>query len=258
VVASALALLLVVAGIAATRRSATVTALNGAQKEQVDKTVKAAVDQAAKDAASAPARSVQVYQAILPSVVIVQTKGSDPSSDEEGLGSGVIVNAQGAILTARHVVAGASTITVTYVDGTTANAVVAFEQPDHDIAVLTPDAPPQVLVPAVLASSRGLRVGDEAYAVGHPLQLVDSMSAGVISGLDRTIPVPGGGKLTGLIQFDTAVNPGNSGGPLLNRDGQVIGIVTALANPSQQGFFVGIGFAVPIETAGGGAGAPSQ
>lgn len=249
-----LALVVVVGVVLAGRRSSGAPPITRAQ---VASTVKAAVDKAAKDAAAAPPRSAQVYQTILPSMVVVQTSASGDAHDN-GLGSGVIVNAQGAILTARHVVAGATKITVTYSDGTKANATVASEQPDHDIAVLTADSPPQVLVPAVLASSRGVRIGDEAYAVGHPLGLTESLSAGVVSGLDRAIPVPGGSTLGGLIQFDTAVNPGNSGGPLLNRDGQVIGIVTALANPSQQGFFVGIGFAVPIDTAGGAAGAPAQ
>ena len=97
------------------------------------------------------------------------------------------------------------------------------------------------------------------FTVGHPLGLVDSLTAGVVSGLDRTIPDRRWRReLKGLIQFDAAVNPGSSGGPLLNRAGQVVGIVTALANPSQQSFFVGIGFAVPIATAGGAAGAPQQ
>ena len=249
-----LALVVVVGVVLAGRRSSGAPPITRAQ---VASTVKAAVDKAAKESAAAPPRSAQVYQTILPSMVVVQTSASGDAHDN-GLGSGVIVNAQGAILTARHVVAGATKITVTYSDGTKANATVASEQPDHDIAVLTADSPPQVLVPAVLASSRGVRIGDEAYAVGHPLGLTESLSAGVVSGLDRAIPVPGGSTLGGLIQFDTAVNPGNSGGPLLNRDGQVIGIVTALANPSQQGFFVGIGFAVPIDTAGGAAGAPAQ
>ena len=104
---------------------------------------------------------------------------------------------------------------------------------------------------------RAMRVGDEAFAVGNPMGLAGSMSAGVISGFDRSIPVGDGGqRLQGLIQFDTAVNPGNSGGPLLNRQGHVVGIVTALANPSEQNFFVGIGFAVPIGTAVTVAGGP--
>jgi S1-C subfamily serine protease len=87
---------------------------------------------------------------------------------------------------------------------------------------------------------------------------VGSISAGVVSGLDRSLSRDDGTPLRGLIQFDAAVNPGNSGGPLLNRNGQVVGIVTALANPAKDGFFMGIGFAVPIGTAGGGAGAPRK
>ena len=111
-------------------------------------------------------------------------------------------------------------------------------------------------MPAVLGG--GVQVGDEAYAVGHPLGYVDSLTSGVISGLDRSAKANDGKTLRGLIQFDAAVNPGNSGGPLLNRGGQVIGIVTALANPSRNGYFIGIGFAVPIGTAGGAANAPSE
>jgi S1-C subfamily serine protease len=104
----------------------------------------------------------------------------------------------------------------------------------------------------------GARVGDAVYPVGNPLGLSGSLTAGVVSALDRSIRSENGRTLKQLIQFDAAVNPGNSGGPLLNRDGQVIGIVTALANPSQQPYFVGIGFAVPIATAGGAAGGPSK
>ena len=128
--------------------------------------------------------------------------------------------------------------------------------PEHDIAVVMADHPPSVIVPAVLGG--GAQVGDEAYAVGNPLGYVDSLTAGVVSGLERSAETNTGKTLHGLIQFDAAVNPGNSGGPLLNRGGQVIGIVTALANPSRNGFFIGIGFAVPIGTAGGAANAPSK
>ena len=111
-------------------------------------------------------------------------------------------------------------------------------------------------MPAVLGG--GAQIGDETFAVGHPLGLVGSLSAGVISGLDRSFPLANGRTLAGMIQFDAAVNPGNSGGPLLNRNGQVIGIVTGLANPAGDDYFIGIGFAVPIGTAGGAAGAPAR
>jgi S1-C subfamily serine protease len=227
----------------------------GITAQQVDSVVKKAVDKAAKDAAAAPARSSTVYQAILPSLVLINSRGGTAGKDLGEIGTGVIINAKGAILTANHVVAGTTNIKVTFADGTTSDVTVTSSDATKDIAVLQPDALPGVLVPAVMGG--GPRVGDEVYAVGHPLGLIDSLTAGVVSGLDRSIPLHGqAGTLDGLIQFDAAVNPGNSGGPLLNRNSQVIGIVTALANPSDQGFFIGIGFAVPIATAGGAAGGP--
>jgi S1-C subfamily serine protease len=206
------------------------------------------------------AYSSQVYQTILPSLVYIQTQQEGEEDEGYGVGSGVIVNENGDILTALHVVEDTSEIEVFFVDGSQAAAEIVAAEPENDIALLHPDRLPEIVVPAVLGSSERLRVGDEAFAVGNPMGLVASMSAGVISGFDRSIPIGEEGelRLEGLIQFDTAVNPGNSGGPLLNRQGQVIGIVTALANPAEQNFFVGIGFAVPIGTAvAAGGGGPS-
>jgi S1-C subfamily serine protease len=157
-----------------------------------------------------------------------------------------------------HVVQGAASIKVTFSDGTESTATVASSDPDHDTAVLTAAKLPDVVVPAVLGSSNGVRIGDQTYAVGHPLGLLGSLTAGVISGLNRSFKLADGRSLAGLIQFDAAVNPGNSGGPLLNGKGQVIGIVTGLANPAGVNDFVGIGFAVPIGAAGGAAGAPAR
>jgi S1-C subfamily serine protease len=220
--------------------------------------VKGAIDKAIEDLQAQPARSAQVYNLILPSVVVIQTDraATATANSASGLGTGVIINNQGAILTALHVVDKASSIRVSFADGTESDATVDSTDPDNDIAVLSTERLPDVLVPAVLGG--GLRVGDETYAVGHPLGLVGSISAGVISGLDRSLSRDNGPALRGLIQFDAAVNPGNSGGPLLNRNGQVVGIVTALANPAKDGYFMGIGFAVPIGTAGGAAGAPRK
>lgn len=225
-------------------------------QEQVDERVM----QAMASATPPPAHSALVYQAILPSLVFIQTERNDPETDDNvGVGSGVVVNEVGDILTAFHVVEDAVEIEVIFADGTRAKAEVISSEPENDIAVLHPTSPPGLIVPAILGSARAMRIGDEAFAVGNPFGLPGSMSTGVISGFERTISMKDGSqKLEGLIQFDAAVNPGNSGGPLLNRYGQVIGIVTALANPSEQNFFVGIGFAVPISTASEAAGAPLQ
>ncbi len=219
-----------------------------------------------KDAAQAvlasatppPAYSSQVYQAIQPSLVLIQTKGTDADGKvQEALGSGVVINDRGDILTCLHVVAGSSEIKITFADGTTSSASILSKQPENDIAVLLADHPPAQIFPATLGNPRSMRVGDEAYVVGNPFGLYGSMSAGVISGFDRSFqPKNSSQKLEGLIQIDAAVNPGNSGGPLLNRYGEVIGIIEGIASPSDQEFFIGIGFAVPITTVGGGFGSP--
>ena len=211
---------------------------------------------AIKEQQAAPPTSAVVYQKILPSVVLIESRGPSTKGKGEDLGTGVIVNSDGSIMTAFHVINGATSIRVTFADGTRSSAEVASTDPAHDIAVLMPAHPPSVIVPAVLGG--GVQVGNAAYAVGNPLGYVDSLTAGVVSGLDRSTETNDGKTLRGLIQFDAAVNPGNSGGPLLNRAGQVIGIVTALANPSRNGFFIGIGFAVPIGTAGGAANVPAK
>jgi S1-C subfamily serine protease len=216
------------------------------------------VAQAMASATPAPAFSERVYQAIQPSLVLIETKLTTPTDGKDvGLGSGVIIDDQGDILTALHVVAGGSGIQLTFADGTTSEAQIANQQPENDIAVLRAVHPPAQIVPATLGNPNAVQTGDEAYVVGNPLGLYSSMSAGVISGLHRTFQPPDGGqKIKNMIQIDAAVNPGNSGGPLLNRSGQVIGIVTGLVNPSGQDAFAGIGFAVPINIAGGALGSP--
>lgn len=173
------------------------------------------------------------------------------------LGSGVIVDTAGDILTCLHVVADATAIQVTFADGTKSPAEIKTSDPATDIAVLQATQPPAKIQPAVLGSLRSVQVGSEAYVVGNPFGLAGSFTSGVISGFNRSYQLPNNGPtLQGLIQFDAAVNPGNSGGPLVNRYGQVIGIVDALVNPTNQDVFIGIGLAVPIQTAGGAAGLP--
>ena len=218
------------------------------------------VAQAMASATPAPAYSSLVFQAIQPALVYIQVETPGESEDEEkghGLGSGVVINDNGEILTSLHVVTNATDIQLTFADGTEASGQIVAAQPENDIAVLSPSRLPEVFVPATLGNPNAMRVGDEAFAVGHPFGLYASMSSGVISGFERTFrPQNSDQRIEGLIQIDAAVNPGNSGGPLLNRYGQVVGIVTGLANPTDENFFVGIGFAVPIDTAGGAAGLP--
>ncbi len=211
------------------------------------------VDQTMASATPPPAYSAIVYAEVRPSLVLIETH----SPGQDALGSGVVVNDSGDILTALHVVANATDIRITFADGTQATGTVTATQPQNDIAVLSADRLPAKIVPAVLGNPGAMHVGDSAFVVGNPFGLYSSMSAGVISGFNRSFtPADGQQPLKGLIQIDAAVNPGNSGGPLLNRDGEVIGIVTGIVNPTQQDVFIGIGFAVPINVAGGAMGAP--
>jgi len=218
----------------------------------------AAISSAMASATPRPAYSVQVYRIIQPSLVWIEADAVGPDGEtHNGLGTGVIINGAGDILSSLHVVASAGEIKVTFADGTESRAVVAGAQVEKDIVILQAETLPELFVPATLGNAGALQVGDEAYVVGNPFGLYSSMSSGVISGFDRTFQPPGTNQvIEGLIQVDAAVNPGNSGGPLLNRYGHVVGIVTGIINPTDESFFIGIGFAVPIEVAAGGAGMP--
>ena len=224
--------------------------------------VRDAAGEVMASATPAPAYATMAYRIIQPSLVLIQSQGTAPEGhkgDEGGsaLGSGVVISDAGEILTSLHVVQDATEIKVIFADGTQATAIIAAQQPENDIAVLQPDTLPGVLVPAVLGNPNALQVGDEAFVAGNPFGLYGSFSAGVISGFERSFETPKSEQpLEGLIQIDTAVNPGNSGGPLINRYGQVVGIVVGILNPTGQEVFIGIGFAVPIDVAGGAAGLP--
>lgn len=222
------------------------------------------------------------YDAILPSVVRViglMTEGDDGSDRDEdtssqatpqgtkngkehgpverGIGTGVVIIDNGTILTNLHVVSGARRIKVTFMDGTESDAVVVGTQPQNDLAVLRAKTIPDDLEAATLRSTADLAAGDQVLAVGFPFGIGPSASAGVVSGLKREFRSPEGRQtMTNLIQFDAAANPGNSGGPLVTMDGAVVGIVTAILNPSHQRTFIGIGFAVPIENAAAAVGMP--
>jgi len=183
--------------------------------------------------------------------------GGAPGEFERGVGTGVVIVDKGVILTNLHVVAGADKIKVTFYDGLEAPATITGVQPENDLAVLQAQKIPDDLIPATMRSTADLRPGDQVAAVGFPFGIGPSVSAGVVSGLKRSFRSPEGKQELGnLIQFDAAANPGNSGGPLINMDGEVLGIVTAILNPTQQRTFIGIGFAVPIENAASAAGSP--
>jgi S1-C subfamily serine protease len=220
--------------------------------------IAAAVEKALKERKPEPPIAARAYQAVRPSLVLVHALGPEPRAEDSGaIGTGVVVEDTGTILTNLHVVAGAAALRVVFADGFETDAAVVGVQPDNDLAVLQPAVVPDDLVPATLTGSGHLRAGDEVVAVGHPFGISNSVTAGVVSGLGRAFVSPQSGTaLQNLIQFDAAVNPGNSGGPLLDRNGEVVGIVTAILNPIERDFFVGIGFAVTIETAVAGLGIP--
>ena len=224
-----------------------------------EREVNKAVAIAMASATPRPAYSAQVYQIIQPSLVLIKAeRDGEDGKVEKSLGSGVIIDEYGDILTSLHVVDDTKNLTISFADGTESGGFILSSTPENDIAIVRAFNLPETFAPAILGNPGSMRVGDEVYVVGNPFGLYGSMSAGVISGFDRHFQVPNGGPLlNGLIQFDAAANPGNSGGPLLNRDGFVIGVVTGIANPTEDSFFIGIGFAMPITMAvSGGGGSP--
>jgi S1-C subfamily serine protease len=168
--------------------------------------------------------------------------------------TGLVFDENGTFLPYPHVANAAQHLKVTFADGTESDAFNTGARPEHDLAIVRPSTIPDDLKPATLASSAGLHPGDHVVAIGFPFGVGPSASAGVISGLKRVFAREGGTTMDNLIQFDAAANPGNSGGPLINADGDVVGIVTAILNPSGSRTFAGIGFAVPIEEAASAAG----
>lgn len=229
-----------------------------------------------------PSVESMAFAAIIPSVVRVDgyDDGTDEPTTEEpkstdkptaenpepgkleedfhekftAVGTGVVIDDQGTILTNLHVAAAAKTLRVTFADGSESRAMLVGARPDSDLAIIRPLDLPDEVQPATLAESSSLVPGDTVVAVGFPFGIGPSASAGIVSGLERAFAQEGQSRLEHLIQFDAAANPGNSGGPLVNANGEVVGIVTAILNPSGLRTFAGIGFAVPIETAAGAAG----
>lgn len=206
-----------------------------------------------------PSPAAKAYDMIRPSIVRVRGLDSDEDGEdiEKSVGTGVVIVDKGIILTNLHVVLSAKRVQVVFADGLESEATVTGVRPEHDLAVLQAQTIPDDLFAATMRSTANLRLGDQVFAVGFPFGIGPSVTAGVVSGLRREFRSPEGKRLlTNLIQFDAAVNPGSSGGPLVTAEGEVVGIVTAIFNPTDQRFFVGIGFAVPIENAAAAAGLP--
>ena len=207
-----------------------------------------------------PSAVARAYEAIRPSVVRVMSYGKSKDGKEDveyGVGTGVVIVDKGIILTNLHVVQGAQTIKLVFSDGSESGATVTGVQAHNDLAVLQAHTIPDDLIAATMRSTGDLVPGDQVVAVGFPFGIGPSVSHGVISGFGRAFKSPEGEQeISNLIQFDAAANPGNSGGPLVTMDGEVVGIVTGILNPTSHRTFVGIGFAVPIESAASAAGLP--
>lgn len=212
----------------------------------------ALIDELGRDFAEK--RIIEVYEQVAPSVVNITTQVLQRDFfyrivPAEGAGSGFVLDEEGHILTNYHVIRQARSIEVTFGDETTLAAELVGADPRNDIAVLQViDPPPGLLLPVELGRSDQLQVGQRAIAIGNPFgQFGGTLTTGVISALDRTLESQDGQEISGIIQTDAAINQGNSGGPLLDSAGRVIGINTAIFSPS--GTNAGVGFAVPVDTA---------
>ncbi|MSQ41489.1 MAG: trypsin-like serine protease [Dehalococcoidia bacterium] len=182
--------------------------------------------------------------------VVVITAVSSASHGRGGEGTGLVVDQHGHILTNYHVVEGADDLMVRFYDGTTAVARLLGADQDNDLAVLQVLLQPQQLVPVRFADSSAVREGDSVFAIGNPFSFGFTVTRGIVSGLGRESSSNSSGRaIRGVIQTDAAVNPGNSGGPLFNLRGEVVGVNNAIHNPTGQRVWVGVGFAIPSNTA---------
>jgi S1-C subfamily serine protease len=194
-----------------------------------------------------PSEVADLYEQVRPSVVRIN--GQSSTSNSGGVGSGIVLDTEGHVLTNYHVIEGFDEIDVVLWDGTAASATVVGTDPGNDLAVLKTDIAPDRLVPATFGDSDAIRAGEFVIAVGNPFNLEGSVTEGIVSGIGRSLSGGTGKPLRQLIQSDAAINPGNSGGGLFNGAGEVVGITTAIENPSGDRVFVGIGYAVPSNIA---------
>jgi len=245
--------MLVSALLAAALASASTAALIGPDDSVATSTSSGSGATAALVSTTTETGDAAIVAATTPSVVTISTSGTavvgrGATVQESGVGTGIILTSDGDILTNAHVVAGASSLTVTLSDGSTHPATVVRADTSTDLAIIKIDA--TGLTPAALGSSAALQVGESVLAIGDPLgTFSDSVTKGIVSGLGRTITVADETtgqpiELTGLIQTDAAINPGNSGGPIVDAQGRVIGIAAAGSTNAE-----GLGFAIPIDTA---------
>jgi 2-alkenal reductase len=182
--------------------------------------------------------------------IYTQTQGSgyfgEDTRTRRGTGSGFVWDRGGHIITNHHVVAGAQQVFVRFDQGEVYPARLVGSSPDHDLAVLRVSAPATALKPIPIGKSADLVIGQAVFAIGNPFGLNRTLTTGIVSSLDRTLPTQSGREISGVIQTDAAINPGNSGGPLIDSAGRLIGVNTAIA--SNTGSSAGIGFAVPVDT----------
>ena len=196
--------------------------------------------------------NIAVYEGVNRSVVNINTKATVAAGifmlevPSEGAGSGVVLDRQGHVLTNFHVVEGAREIQVMLHDGSSHSGRVVGVDPATDVAVIKVDAPAGTLQPANFGTSHDLRVGQRVFAIGNPFGLERTLTTGIISSLNRSLPTKTGRTIKSIIQTDAAINPGNSGGPLLDSGGRLIGMTTAIA--SRTGQSSGVGFAIPVGT----------
>ncbi len=197
--------------------------------------------------------TIDVFRRAAPSVAFVKASAMgrtlfDPNPLEipQGTGSCFIWDQQGHIVTNYHVVHKASRLQVILADQSSWSAELVGIAPSKDLAVLRIDAPSELLQPISIGTSHDLIVGQSVMAIGSPFGLDQTLTTGVVSGLDREIKAVNKRRISGVIQTDTAINPGNSGGPLLDSSGRLVGVNTAIVSPS--GAYAGIGFAIPVDT----------